>query len=545
MKKETTKKNEATEVMDAIESEEGTGTIEREVQMAVKGLASVSGKLKEDIIKLEPSEIRFIVDAYYQKQDDRKTKFHQIRAIEQGGDVEYGHQLTLLQWLANSSKNEEAQIKKLLDKWTSNNPIGRYLKDIVGIGPVFSAAMLAYFDVSKANYYGNFTSYAGLNDNNIKWLGSEKANKLVTEVFEKYKAKMELIKEAFFVGLDRDKLEKAIKTGMKKFSLDEISAIVEDDIYEIGDANTVEAAEKLRKKLDSLNFLKNEEEVCEIYEEQFGQDSEFSVILPELFLYIISNGSAVSDWIITTVASKSHRKFETILKGLTNLVKTRKKQGKYFTKTDLASYMARPPYNIKLKVIMYLIGDSFMKRSNHPDSLYGRLYKERKAYELFKNERGDYKKEAARALSEKHFQNKEVEEIYKSGKLTAGHIDMRARRWAEKIFLSHLFEIMYMAEYHKAPPKVYALSHLEHNDYIPPEVPYSRYIDVPQEYYDMYPEVYEASGRIKKGAVINYVGAISPSSEEGKYWEITDDWNLDRYIHQLDEMQAEEDTTDM
>lgn len=523
-----------------MERNNNTTAIDREVEIAVQGLASVSGKLKEDIVKLKPSEIRFLVDAYYQKQDDRKTKFHQIRAIEQGSDEEYGNgqQLSMLQWLANSSKNEEAQIKKLLDKWTSGNPIGRYLKDIVGIGPVFSAAMLAYFDVRKANYYGNFTSYAGLNDNNIKWLGNPKATDLVNKVFAEYKEKMDAVQGVFLDGLDKDKIIKLVKSVMKKFSKDELVMIIDDEIDELADDSDGkrEEAAKFMERFDKLKLLKNEMATCDEYEEQFGQYKALSLIIPELFVYILSNGSAVSDWIIMEVANRSHRKFENIVRGLGNLVKTRKKSSIYFTKTDLISYMARPPYNLKLKVIMYLMGDSFVKRSNHPNSLYGRLYKERKAYETFKNERGDYKREASRILSEKHFNNKEVEEIYKSGKLPAGHIDMRARRWAEKIFLSHLFEIMYMAEYHKAPPKVYAISHLEHNDYIPPEVPYKNYIDVPKEYYDMYPDVYDEDGNINRGVAVQYIGKISPSTEEGKYWDVTGDWDMESYIDELDNM---------
>ena len=516
--------------------------IENDVQMSVQGLAAVSGKLKEDVVKLHPSEIRFIVDAYYQKQDDRKTKFHQIRSIQQGADDGYGNQLTMLQWLANSSKNEEAQIKKLLDLWTDGHPIGRYLKDITGIGPVFSAALLSYFDISKAHYYGNFVSYAGLADNNIKWLGTEKANKLVSYVFDEYEDFIDPVIDKFFDSLDKDKLTKLIKRITKDMSDDEIIMMIDDET-EYMDAERREKAESYREKLDKLNFLRNEMEVCDVYEEQFGEYKAFSVVFTEMASWITSN-SNVSSWIVMRIANLSNRKYENVMKGLSNLIKTKKgKKSRYFTKSDLQSQMARPPYNLKLKTIMYLIGDSFMKRSNHPNSLYGKLYKQRKAYELYKNDRGDYAQEAANILKEKSFRNKEVKEIYESGKLPAGHIELRARRWAVKIFISHLFEIMYMYEYNAAPPKAFPIAHLGHYDYIPPEIPYKNYIKVPKEYYEMYPGIYDKNGNLIEGAEVQYIGHIHKDKKDNEYhWGDmvdTGDWDMEEYVDWLDDWNKE------
>lgn len=508
---------------------------EAEVRMAVQGLASVSGKLKEDVVVLEPSEIRFLVDAYYQKQDDRKTKFHQIRAIEQGVDGEYdSSQVTMLKWLANSSKNEEAQIKKLLDLWTSSNPVSNYLKHITGIGPVFAAAIMAYFDVTKAHYHGNFESYAGLNDHNVEWLGQDKANKLVNEVYSMYKEKMSSVLDTFMSDLDKDKLTDLMKKIYKKIDHDDIILMIDDDISEAS-IDIQKSLTSFRNKLDKLKFLRNEDDTVDEYEivfDQYGEKS-FGCIFADLCEYVATNGSAVNDWIISTIAVKTNRKVENINRGIKNLLASRKKKDSKATKTDLVSYMARPPYNTKLKTIMYLIGDSFMKRSNNPNSLYGKIYKSRKAYEIFKNERGDYAEFAARCLQKKNFQNKEVKEIYESGKLPAGHIDMRARRWAVKIFLSHVFEIMYMNEYHKAPSKVWAIGKLGHTEYIPPEIPYSDFITVPKEYYLNYPLIYNEDGSIRKGASVHYLGEISPSTD--RYWEITKEWNMEGYIESLDE----------
>nr|DAG32095.1 MAG TPA: transposase-like protein [Caudoviricetes sp.] len=120
------------------------------------------------------------------------------------------------------------------------------------------------------------------------------------------------------------------------------------------------------------------------------------------------------------------------------------------------------PWNGELKTLCWKLGESFVKSRNRDGDIYGHLYYERKQYELAKNEAGEYAAEAAKALLKKNFQKKEVIETYKSGKLTAGHIESRAKRYAVKMFLSHLFEVWYIMENHKEPPVPYAIGILGH-----------------------------------------------------------------------------------
>jgi hypothetical protein len=60
----------------------------------------------------------------------------------------------------------------------------------------------------------------------------------------------------------------------------------------------------------------------------------------------------------------------------------------------------------------------------------------------------------------------EIKAIYESGKLPAGHIISRAKRYAVKIFISHLFSVWYEMDRGELPPKPYALSVLGHGDEI-------------------------------------------------------------------------------
>ena len=131
------------------------------------------------------------------------------------------------------------------------------------------------------------------------------------------------------------------------------------------------------------------------------------------------------------------------------------------------------PYNKELKVVCHKIGQSFHKVCNNDKSLYGRLFKERLQYETMKNERGDYAEQAAQILKEKNFSNKDIKEVYESGKLPVSHIYKRCERWATKLFISHAFEAAYWDKYHKMPPQPYIMAYSDlHYDYVGPECPY-------------------------------------------------------------------------
>lgn len=51
--------------------------------------------------------------------------------------------------------------------------------------------------------------------------------------------------------------------------------------------------------------------------------------------------------------------------------------------------------------------------------------------------------------------------------LPPAHIHSRAKRYAVKIFLSHLFSVWYELENHEKPPKPYAIAILNHAHEIP------------------------------------------------------------------------------
>lgn len=138
------------------------------------------------------------------------------------------------------------------------------------------------------------------------------------------------------------------------------------------------------------------------------------------------------------------------------------------TAEQFTAAMARRPWNAKLKVLCWKMGESFVKVSGRPNDIYGQVYLARKAYEQRKNEAGDYAGQAEAVLSK--YKNDTVARTwYQQGKLPPGHIHARCQRYAVKLFLSHYHHVCYMvANNGKLPPKPYVLEHLGHVDYIQP-----------------------------------------------------------------------------
>ncbi len=98
------------------------------------------------------------------------------------------------------------------------------------------------------------------------------------------------------------------------------------------------------------------------------------------------------------------------------------------------------PYNARLKVLCWKAGESFKKFHNNERCFYGHLYAERKALEVERNEAGGNSETAAKTLAERKIQDAATRAIYEAGKLPAGRLDLRATRYATKLFLAHFWE---------------------------------------------------------------------------------------------------------
>ena len=127
------------------------------------------------------------------------------------------------------------------------------------------------------------------------------------------------------------------------------------------------------------------------------------------------------------------------------------------------------PFNAKLKVLCWKVGESFVKVKNHDEDIYGKIYDLRKRLEEERNEAGQFA-EQAKAKLEKFKIGKDTEayKAYSIGKLPPAHIHARAKRYAVKLFLAHYHHVAYEVQYGEAPPKPYVIEQLGHAHYMAP-----------------------------------------------------------------------------
>lgn len=126
------------------------------------------------------------------------------------------------------------------------------------------------------------------------------------------------------------------------------------------------------------------------------------------------------------------------------------------------------PHNGDLKRLCWILGESFKRFSAADACVYGHAYRDRKAFEVAQDEEGEHAEQARQTLATRNITDKELKAVYESGRLPAGRLDLRATRWATKLFLAHYFEVGHWLVKGESPPKPYVLSHLGHVDYVAP-----------------------------------------------------------------------------
>lgn len=131
------------------------------------------------------------------------------------------------------------------------------------------------------------------------------------------------------------------------------------------------------------------------------------------------------------------------------------------------------PWNAGLKVLCWKIGKSFVKVSGLESDVYGKIYVDRKIQEAEKNERLEFKDQAAEILKTKKIDKKtDAFAAYSTGKLPPAHIHARAKRYAVKLFLAHYHHVAFRLQFGIDPPKPYVIEHLGHVHFVqPPNFP--------------------------------------------------------------------------
>ena len=129
--------------------------------MQLEPVQKLARDIKAAAITLSTDEARFLVDAYYQMQDNRIRADGQIRSM---GDEPHD----VLSWLSVQSRVLENQVKSALDAYSMSSEVGVWSRSVTGIGPVIAAGLMAHIDITQAPTVGHIWSFAGL-DPTKKW----------------------------------------------------------------------------------------------------------------------------------------------------------------------------------------------------------------------------------------------------------------------------------------------------------------------------------------------------------------------------------------
>lgn len=125
--------------------------------MKVGSVTTLNRDLARAAAGLSVGEARFLVDAYYVMQENRKRAANQVRALSERDEPH-----DVLGWLSDQSETLEKQIRRALGKYSDAHPVGRWARSVVGIGPVIAAGLLAHIDITRAPTAGHIWSFAGL-----------------------------------------------------------------------------------------------------------------------------------------------------------------------------------------------------------------------------------------------------------------------------------------------------------------------------------------------------------------------------------------------
>lgn len=162
------------------------------------------------------------------------------------------------------------------------------------------------------------------------------------------------------------------------------------------------------------------------------------------------------------------------------------------TAKSLAAAISRRPWNAELKKLCYKVGDCLIKFHNNEKCYYGHLYKERLMYEWDINLTGGYGELARSSDYDKSteawawvngcYKATDIRKFVENNEslaavnvkkfkgepgsgdrmLPPAHLLARARRFAVKIFLSHLHEVWYEHEFKRRVPNPFAIQHMGH-----------------------------------------------------------------------------------
>ena len=114
--------------------------------------------LRKQMSEVSSETAAFLVNVYYQSQHARIQNNNREAALVKDGHTHLEH----VRLLSAINGNLEDEVKLWLDTYSLSTGPGRWLRSQIGIGPVIAAGLLAYLDITKAQYVSSFWQFAGL-----------------------------------------------------------------------------------------------------------------------------------------------------------------------------------------------------------------------------------------------------------------------------------------------------------------------------------------------------------------------------------------------
>lgn len=145
---------------------DGLGNITLE---GFQAIARLTKDMRESARLMGDEQARFLVDAYYQMQNDRIRSDHQVRQLRKSDEPS-----EMLEWYADQFGTIERQISLALDRYSLSRDEGKWARSITGIGGIIVAGLLANAGADpERTTVGKLWSFAGLNPDR-KWEKGQK-----------------------------------------------------------------------------------------------------------------------------------------------------------------------------------------------------------------------------------------------------------------------------------------------------------------------------------------------------------------------------------
>lgn len=131
-------------------------------------LSRMTRDIRAAAATLSDDEARWLVDTYYDIQSNRIRDNARVRELSKTGEPH-----SIMIWLAGGNAMLEQQIKGALGKFIEAHPLGPWLLETRGVGPVIAAGMVAHIDIRRAQSPSAVWRFAGL-DPTAEWKKGQK-----------------------------------------------------------------------------------------------------------------------------------------------------------------------------------------------------------------------------------------------------------------------------------------------------------------------------------------------------------------------------------